>query len=304
MLNDAAWLDTDLFAPRDREEMEAEAITRPGMSFLDVDGARLRVRVQLGPGPTVIILPDGPNTIEQHDLAFERLASRFAVVAIDVPGFGFSWANRADALTFDGAVAALLHAIDQLVPNAFIVTGSCIQAYVAIAIAAARPERACGVIAGQATDVPGFRRWIERAVDPAGFLRTPMVGQMAWARAENRHRMAVDGWYRAVAGPDLDLEPWQQIARWSIDCGCSNSLATVCQTWLPDDGWSPPTAECAGVILFGEADRTHRRSDPDGMTRYLPHAKVHRLPRAGHFPELEAIDAFEAAVLELSCPRE
>lgn len=120
---------------------------------------------------------------------------------------------------------------------------------------------------------------------------------MAWARPENRHRMAVDGWYSAVTGPDLDVEPWRIIARWSIDCGCSNALATVCQTWLPDDDWSPLVVNCPGVILFGEADRSHRRSDPESLRRYLPNATVHRLPRAGHFPELEGLDAFEQAVV-------
>ncbi|WP_426168941.1 alpha/beta fold hydrolase [Sandarakinorhabdus sp. DWP1-3-1] len=300
MIDEVAWLDTRLFAPRPAAAMEADALTRPGMTFVDVVGARLRVRAQPGPGPTVVLLPDGPNTIEHYDPVFDRFAGRNAVLAVEIPGFGFSWASAPQALGFDGVVAAVIEAIDALAPASFIIVGACIQAYVAIAVAAARPDRVAGVVAGQATDVAGFRRWIGRAIDPAGSLRVPIVGQLAWARPENRHAMGADAWYHAAAGPDIDVAPWRELAHWSIDCGCSNALATVCQSWLPDDEWSPPVAQCPGVILFGTADRTHRHSDPEGLRAYLPNAVVRRLPRAGHFPELEALDTLDAAIAELS----
>lgn len=299
-MNDAAWLDTALFAPRPAAAMEADALSRPGMRFLDVGGARLRVRVQTGPAPAIIVLPDGPNTIEQHDPVFDHFAGRRAVIAVELPGFGFSWAIRPEALGFEGAVTAVADAIKILDLETVVLVGACIQAYVAIGVAAGIPDRVRGVVAGQATDVPGFRRWIARAIDPEGFLRAPVIGQLAWARPDMRRRMAVDGWYAAAAGPDLDVAPWRAIAEWSIDCGCSNALATVCQTWLPHDDWSPPVADCPAFILWGLADRTHRRSDPEGLLRYLPRAQVRRLPRAGHFPDLEALDALDDAITELS----
>lgn len=112
MVNAAAWFDTDLFAPRQRTAMEADAITRTGVCFIDVRGARLRVRMQAGPQPTIIVLPDGPNIIEHHDRVFKLFEGRNAVLAIDMPGFGFFWANRADTLSFEGAVAAILQVVD------------------------------------------------------------------------------------------------------------------------------------------------------------------------------------------------
>jgi pimeloyl-ACP methyl ester carboxylesterase len=167
-------------------------------------------------------------------------------------------------------------------------------------VAAAMPESALGVIASQATDIPGERQWIYRAVDPDGWLREPVIGQLAWAQPEVRERLAIDGWYPAAAGPHADVAQWQKTARWAHDCGCSNALATQIQEWFADDTSAEvPVVHCPGVILFGQGDRTHRRSDPNGLQLYLPKAEVRLLPQAGHFPDLEDPAAFLKAVSDL-----
>lgn len=245
----------------------------------------------------VVLMPDPPNTIEHYDPYFAHWAGRLSVVALEMPGFGFSWASHPDALTYVGAVGAMVHALRSLDLGPMVVTGPCTLAYVAIGIASAMPETTLGVVASQATDIPAERQWIRRAIDPQGWLGEPLIGQMAWAQPEVRERLAIDGWYRAAAGPLTDIGSWRETARWAHDCGCSNALASQIQAWFSDDTSADvPTVECPAVILFGQADRTHTRSDPSGLLRYLPAADVCLLPQAGHFPDLEDQPAFLSAV--------
>lgn len=298
----AGWLDTTLFAGDRPQRAEAEAqASRPDIRFIDTPHARLRARIQVAPGaPAVILMPDAPNTIEHYDPYFSHWAGRLTVVALEMPGFGFSWASHPEALTYAGAVEAIVHALRGLELGAMIVTGPCTLAYVAIGVAAAMPEVTRGVIACQATDIPGERQWIYRAIDPEGWLREPVIGQMAWAQPEVRERLAIDGWYRAAAGPGTDIAQWRETARWAHDCGCSNALATQIQAWFGDDtSAAVPTVHCPAVILFGQGDRTHRRSDPNGLQLYLPKAEVRLLAQAGHFPDLEDQPEFLRAVDDL-----
>jgi pimeloyl-ACP methyl ester carboxylesterase len=299
----AAWLDTSLFAGVRQQESETEALaSRPGMRFVETPHARIRARIQTVPGaPAIVFMPDPPNTIEHYDAWFEHWAGELTVVALEIPGFGFSWASHAHALSYAGAVEAVVHALRDLDPGAMVVTGACTLAYVAIGVAAAMPQSTLGVIASQATDIPGERQWVYRAVDPQGWLREPVVGQMAWAQPDVRERLAIDGWYPAAAGPETDITSWRETARWAHECGCCNALATQIQEWFADDDTAAavPVVLSPAVVLFGQGDRTHRRSDPNGLLRYLPNAEVRLLPRAGHFPDLEDPPAFLRAVRDL-----
>ena len=303
---DAAWLDTTLFAGARPSEAETEAVaSRPGMLFLDTPHARLRARVQRTPGaPALILIPDAPNTIEHYDPHFARWRERLTVVAIEAPGFGFSWASHPDALDYAGAVESLVHALRSLELGEMVMTGPCTMAYAAIGVAAAMTVETRGLIVSQATDMQGERRWISRALDPEGWLRKPLIGQMAWGQAQTRERLAIDRWYAAAVGPDTDGHGWRETARWAHNCGCSNALATHLQTWFGDETPADvPRVSCPAVILFGKADRTHTRSDCAGLKLYLPNAEVRMLERAGHFPDLEDIAAFATAVDDILAAR-
>jgi len=305
---DPATLDTVLHAPKPIAEIEATALaSRPGIRFIDAPRSRIRVRVvEVEGAPALVVLPDGPNTIEQYDPVFERFAGRMTVIALEIPGFGFSYASDPQALTFPGCVEEVVHALRALDAGPMVITGPCVQAYVATAAAVALAGETLGVVALQATDIAGERRWIERAIDPDGLLRRPGEGQRAWADPATRERRAVDRWYPAAAASGFDVTPWQETARWAIRGGCSNALATLIQRWFTSAGDAVPVYDGPATILFGQADRTHTAcgSDPAGMRAYLPRAEVRVLADAGHFPDLEALDSFAAAVEELAARAE
>jgi pimeloyl-ACP methyl ester carboxylesterase len=64
-------------------------MSRP--TFVEVDGRRVRVRVEGdAANPPVLLLHGIGRSMEDWALQFHRLAAAHRVIAIDVPGFGFS----------------------------------------------------------------------------------------------------------------------------------------------------------------------------------------------------------------------
>lgn len=289
---DALWLDTSLFARFPMGQIEKRGLaSRPNMRIIETTKANVRVRAEFVKGrPAVIVLPDGPNIIEHHDPIFDELRGDLSVIGIEIPGLGFSFAKQPEALSFTGTLDALENVINQLDAGPLIITGSCSQAYVAIALAARFAVRTLGVIASQATDLASEKMYVAAAVDPLGFLRTPMIGQMAWAKPANRERLSIDGWYRLAAGPSANVEAWQEIARWSLGCGSCFALGSMLQSWFGEEDIPIPVWHGPAAILFGCSDKTHlaHGSDRKGLIQYIPQAIVHMLEDVGHFPELEA----------------
>lgn len=303
---DALWLDTSLFARFPLSAIEAAGLaSRSNMRILETQHARIRVRAEIVAGrPAVVVLPDGPNIIEHHDPIFDELRGDLSVIGIEIPGLGFSFAKQPQALGFEGTIDALENAIDQLDAGPLIITGSCSQAYVAIALAARFRTRTLGVIASQATDLATEKLYVAAAIDPLGFLRTPHIGQMAWANPANRERLSVDAWYRLAAGPGCDVAAWQDIARWSLGCGSCFALGSMLQSWFGEEEIAIPVWQGAAAILFGCGDKTHlaHGSDPGGLVRYLPQAVVQPLVDVGHFPELEARAEYVRAIRAIADP--
>jgi len=81
--------------------------------FVEAGGQRWHVQI-MGRGPALLMVHGiGAATHTWHELA-PRLASRFTIIAPDLPGHGFTTAPRTDHLSLDGiaiALAALLEAL-------------------------------------------------------------------------------------------------------------------------------------------------------------------------------------------------
>ncbi len=81
--------------------------------FVRAGGIRWHVQ-QTGSGPELLLLHGtGASTHSWRDL-LPALATRFSVVAPDLPGHGFSEAPRPSALSIDGMVASIAALLDEL----------------------------------------------------------------------------------------------------------------------------------------------------------------------------------------------
>lgn len=295
----AGVLETLRFAPFSAGSLHSRAVgDDPQLRLVRTNAAFIRVRTA-GDGPEVLLLSDGPSSVEHFDALLALLAQRRRVHILEIPGFGFSWATDPSALTFEGAVNAVIEAADVILDGPAVLGGTCVQAHVALQIAGFRPDLCRGLLLAQATGWTQTRSWAQQQIDPTGVLGRAWQGQAVWRSI--RERAAIEGWYELASADGYDVAQWQSIAREVFSRGASNSLPTLLQTWYR--GVCPlPTLDVPSVILWGDADPTHNRagSDPMGLLAHLPRAAHEVLHGVGHFLDLEVPDVLNVALDRLN----
>ena len=259
------------------------------------EGHRLRVH-DLGGGPfTLVFVPDPPNVLAHHRASFERLAKSFRVIGIELPGFGFSRPRRSFGYSLSESAAAVTSALRQLDAKQCILCLSCVAGLASVVAAARHPDLVAGVAAIQTPDLPAALAWSER-VDKQRIARTPVLGQLV-VRATRRE--LADQWYRAAAGSPEAATLLTQTALEAYARGAVYGLSTALQQ-LPhvNDDDLAVTEHVPAIAMWGNRDRTHRRTDRRGLQRYLPRLQVAEFDQAGHFPDLETPEEFRDVLID------
>ena len=268
----------------------AETPGPAGMARIDTPQGSLRVVDSRTPGPCIVITP---NVIEHHALLLAALASDFRVVCFDMPGFGMSWPARTYRHTLDEGAAAVLQVLDALRIRQATLAFSSANGLYALRAARMAPERIAGLVLAQTPSLDVMQDWAHRTVPPV--LRWPVAGQLAgWLL----RRRAADSWYRRAVARLSDPAPFQRTAARAFACGGCFGLAGVVQGLLGADAapLEGVTAPC--TVLWGGADRSHRAASADSLARLVPHARMVRADASGHFPDLEAPEAYLRLVRE------
>ena len=261
--------------------------------FVEAGGLRWHVQ-RLGAGPKWLLLHGaGGATHSWRDLA-PRLAERFEVLAMDLPGHGFTAPGKRDDVTLPGmakAVAALLAAED-FAPEGVLAhsAGAAIAAQMCLT-GAISPARLVGLNPAL-TPFPGL----------AGALFPPLARLMSfnplWPRlfAWSADREAVA---RLVAGMGsrLDARGLDLYARLFAKAGhCAGALDMMANWRLEDlnaglDGLTP-----AVTFVTGLKDRAVPPADARRLATRLPGARLVELPGLGHLAHEEKPEAVAALV--------
>lgn len=285
---DACIIDTLPFSGLDPDEMCRRALesrSDTDMFEHELSFVRRRVVRSSPEAPSLIILPDGPATLESYDAFVDALSDRFNIAILEIPGFGFSWAKDTQALEFETCCQIMALAIADLdLPQAVLV-GPCIQGLIAARISEILGNQLAGLIIAQTADFAGEVAWTKSGIDTHGNLIKPYEGQISFRLA--RERATVDWWAAFVAGPKLPLEEFQEEARKVLRCGCSYALASQIQKFgsldqLPEFAPQIPTA-----VIWGLTDQSHQATDKRSVLRYAPDAIYIERDDLGHFPDLE-----------------
>lgn len=282
-------LDTLAFSGLGEAEMKRRALSsRSGLELYkhDLSFVRHRVTGRDPAKPSLIVLPDGPATIESYDGFIYELANEFNIAVIEVPGFGFSYPISSSALEFEAMSQVLAIVIADLSLPRTILVGPCVQGLIAARIAEIVPASISGLIIAQTGDMMSSRNWTNKQIDPAGNLSRPFEGQVQFRFA--RERATVDWWTPHVAGPNLPIEQFQEQARQTLQSGCCYALASLVQNWgamtpLPQLSPNVPTA-----VIWGLADASHTETDRRSILNIVPNASYLEQSRLGHFVDLEA----------------
>lgn len=275
---------------------------RVPIEFVDAAGARIRVRTGGAPSATrsVVMALDPPNVLEHDAQPFIAWSRSARLTAFEPPGFGHSTAPRGHDHSVDAGARVVTALLERLALPPSILVFPCLTAYVALRIASQRPDLVAGLVLVQAPSWEQERAWAQR-VDKRGVLRTPGVGQAALLfRGHN----IIDQWYATAVPDEARAAHMAALANETLDHGAKFPLAAAFQSNFPLrgasaaaplEGTTPPP--CPTLLVWGSADKSHRKSDPASMRAHAPDAELLVMDDAGHFPELEKPIEFRDALV-------
>jgi pimeloyl-ACP methyl ester carboxylesterase len=248
--------------------------------------------------PALVLLHGLGATWRVWQPALDGLARRYRVIAFDLPGFGRSPAYPGRVFPLDGVAGRIAGALDALGVGEHALGGHSMGGGVAIAYAAARPDR--------------VRRLV--LVAPAGLIATGAV-RRSW-RSPVRHRLGreatrlaeplllVSGRARRLGFARLVHDPGalSRRAALSLTRGSRSGRGTgpagiaIVNAGLRDrvDRLTMPT-----LVVWGLDDRVVDAGYAEVLAAALPDGRALTLPETGHLPMLErpatfvdAVDAF------------
>lgn len=254
--------------------------------FVEAAGLRWHVQVQ-GAGPPLVLLHGtGASTHSWRDVA-PLLASRWQVIAPDLPGHGFSDRAPSRTTTLPGMAAALRALLDALGARPAGLVGHSAGAAIAarLALDGGLPDaRAIVSLNGAFVPFAG----VMRILSPAARLlaATPIAARIAAARA--RDRSAVER-LLASTGSRLDPRGRELYARLVQSPGHVAGALAMMAGWDLESLWRDlPRLAVPLRLVVGRNDGTVPPADAERVRARVPGATVERLPGLGHLMHEEA----------------
>ena len=228
---------------------------------------------------------DGPPIVFVHGTRLSRAMWRaqmddlndvYRVVAVDLPGHG-ALADR--PFTVRAAADHLARTIEEAVGGQAVVVGLSLGGYVAMEVAARRPELVRGLVLSGAT------------AEPVGLLAMPYLALAAAMDRFHGPRLdALNAWFFRTRFPPAIAEPIVEGGFWSVG-GAQALRALVGERFAPRLAAYPgPT-----LIVNGELDLLFRLT-VGTFARDAQDARRVRLRGATHLANLDRPTAFNVAV--------
>jgi pimeloyl-ACP methyl ester carboxylesterase len=239
-----------------------------------------------GDGPAIVFLHGHPFSRAMWAPQVEALSDEFRVIAPDLPGYGES--ETVDQIMsmrrFADAVVELLDALS--VPRATVV-GLSMGGLVAMELGLGYPERVAGDILAATPAAPPSEEDAERRraaaadIDAHGMLghTTEMLPRL----------------FGPVASRDPALTvPIVETMLRTNPLGAAAALRGRAKR--PDYERLLGDLRPPALVIVGDRDAYSTEEVTDQLVAALPAPEVLILPGVGHFPNLEAQEAFDAAV--------
>ena len=260
--------------------------------YARVNGARLYYELA-GSGAPLVMLHAGIADCRMWDGEFERFASSHRALRFDMRGYGKSL-PVAGEFNLQDDLEALLKELGIAKPAAFM--GCSMGGGLAIDYALAQPQAASALIlvgsgpAGLELDVPGPDELFaesEAAYEAGDIERVAELDMQIWFDGTGRSPADVAADARAKAFEmarlvtEHELTGIGQHVRKPVDTPAAERLGELTMPAL---------------IVVGENDLPYLRAAADFMLERMPNAKKLLLHDAGHLPNMEQPERFQAAV--------
>lgn len=282
-------IDTLIAMPR-RKRGRAFGGQGAGIRYLNTRAGQLRYVDTRGNKPVLITTPDGPCVIEHYSELIPKLAETFRVICFEMPGTGFSYPSAAYSFTATETSDFMLEIMNTLAVDKAAFAFTCVNAMHATNFAVRFPDRVTHLVLAQIASVAAMRDWTGHNI-PAP-LRVPYVGQ--FVGAVTAKTLAVKWFSVSLPRPSEHRAPFTKTALDSIQSGGCFCLSSIVQgaARTPDTdilGATHPT-----LMIYGDADFSHRHTDFTGLTDTVPQAKMIKYEGCGHFPNLERTNDYTA----------
>ena len=254
----------------------------------------MRIHVQdLGDGPAVALVSGFGLDHELWDRQVRLLTDRgFRVLCVDQRGHGFS-DTPLHGYDIDRLAADLVAALDRLEIGTATVVGHSFGGQVAFRAAATAPELVTGLVLVGSNGVRASRSESFPFGEPPGPLLQSLLA--------DEHANRVGARYRTIESA-FAHEPDPRTVDWLVRCSLRmpSWAAVACyRSLLTTDLLSDIERVVQPVLqIIGAADPVHSAKGARWLRRHLRAATLVEIPDCGHYPMLEAPDAFESALLK------
>jgi len=263
--------------------------------------------VEAGRGRPLLLLHTMRTQLDYFHKVFPRYATRFRVLAPDLPGHGWSNIEPGDYSPefFCSRLSALLTTL-QL--EDVVIAGESIGAVLALLLATRQPERVAGVVAVNPYDYGDARSGIRRSSLLANFyfgaFEVPWLGPLvARAQARPAFLKIFEGGvrHRGAWSPRL-VDAMLEVGRRE---GQAAAMLALFRGWR---GWMAARAEYAhlkvpALLAHGDHDWS-RPSEREEDAAAIPGASRVQLAETGHFASVDSPEGVAEVVEAFALNRE
>lgn len=264
--------------------------------FLDATGRRVRVRIAGDPqSPPLVLIHGIGRTLEDWAEQFPRLSTKFRLIALDLPGSGFSQRDpRPTTLTvLAQAVLDVLDIVGESRPVHLV--GNSLGGAVAMQAAALDASRVSSLVL---VDSAGFGKEVAL---PLRLLTISGVGEamtrhVTRGSARMSERMSfADPRLATKARIDHALAASRQPDTAEVMLETVRSLATlrgVNAPWRKELLSTVAALKLPTLVFWGERDRVLPVTHLHAARQAFPQAESRLFPNVGHMPQIEVPDGF------------
>lgn len=269
-------------------------------TFISVGGRRTRVRVEGDPAdPPMLLLHGVGRSLEDWAPQYPRLAANHRVIALDLPGFGFS-ARADEPTTLKVLARGVLDTLDILDERRPLdVIGNSLGGAVAMQLLVLDPERVASLVL---TNSAGFGAEVALVLR---LLSVPLLGRLSTRTSSRTSAFLTERmlYSDSALATKERVDHALAIAR-QPDAGAA--MLEISRELVSPRGikprWRAELIAAAAkhprptLIIWGDRDRILPPQHLDTARRLLPHAQEHLFTGIGHAPQIECPDEFAARV--------
>ncbi|HEX8350618.1 MAG TPA: alpha/beta fold hydrolase, partial [Hymenobacter sp.] len=273
------WVDNLLLRTKKAAFLKLRDKLSAGFEFIELSNSLIRYRIVGSGAKTIAFVPDPPNVIEHYEELADLLKDEYTVVIFELPGLGFSLPTKLNfnysLVSYADIAAELLQKLN-LGPS--ILAFPCVWGYVAVKVAEKHPALVEGIVTMQAPAWEYELAWAKR-IDTYNIINKPLLGQLVMLLAD---RWVAQKWYEyALPKYEYDAKFYRLSAEKLHQGGCF-CLASLTQGLFHQK--TQPTftkVEVPGIAIWGDMDRSHKKSDSNSSTSFFLQAQIHHFEGCG-----------------------